>query len=135
MLHAHGMEHFFSTRPSALGDPIIFLDLAGSAPPGEIGTKAANLTELLASRLPVPAGFCIPSSAADQHLQGGDVPGRLEAVLACAGECGPDERRALLSDLHQAIVEAPMPESLAAAIDRAYRMLQSERLAVRSSAT
>lgn len=94
----------------------------------EVGGKAANLGELIGAGFVVPSGFCVTTGAYRQVAAGGhledvlDVPVRDIAGLA-------ERARA-------AILAAPVPIAVAAAVVGAYRALGHDvPVAVRSSAT
>lgn len=111
------------------------LDLAGG--------KAANLGELMSAGLPVPDGFCLTTEAyrratgAPSSLLPGIV--YVQAGLKPAHGAGPLDPSAL-ADLatgaRNAILAAPIPDDIAAAVEQAYRGLGNDvPVAVRSSAT
>jgi phosphohistidine swiveling domain-containing protein len=101
------------------------------------GGKAANLGELTRAGLPVPPGFCVTTTAYAQVAAGAD----LEPVLAAlaATPAGDTARLAeLATQARAALLAAPMPASVAAAIADAYSVLgngAAPPVAVRSSAT
>ncbi len=86
----------------------------------EVGGKAANLGELIAAGFDVPAGFCVATSAYRAA-----TAGRLPAgPVVDAGA------------VRAAVLAAPMPDDVAAAVRAAYLSLGSDvPVAVRSSAT
>jgi pyruvate,water dikinase len=88
-----------------------------------VGGKAANLGELIGAGFPVPAGFAVTTVAYAEIAAGLELDGTLDdAQLA-------EQARATL-------LAAPLPESIADAIRRAYAALGSDApVAVRSSAT
>ena len=95
------------------------LDEVGSGDLGLVGGKAANLGELLRGGFAVPDGFCVTAPV-------------YTAVARAAGlsadEPGERARSALLA--------APVPADVAAALEKAYAALGDEvPVAVRSSAT
>ena len=94
---------------------------AGDLP--RVGGKAANLGELIAAGLPVPGGFCVTTDAYARVARTG-VP---------AGPVDPARAR-------EALLAAPVPDDVVAAVRRAYRALgdgdgAGVPVAVRSSAT
>jgi pyruvate,water dikinase len=100
--------------------PVVF-ELSGlsSAHLAEVGGKAANLGELISAGFRVPDGFCV-GTAAYRSATDGRLPG------------GPVEAAAVRA----AVLAAPMPEPVAAAIRKRYAQLGSDvPVAVRSSAT
>jgi rifampicin phosphotransferase len=92
-----------------------------------VGGKGANLAELIAGGFPVPGGFCVDTTG---YLEAAAVAG-LDDVLA-AGT--PD----LAGRARAALLAAPIPEAVAAAVRAAYDDLGDAAdvpVAVRSSAT
>lgn len=86
------------------------------------GGKAANLGELIRAGFPVPAGFCITTTAYQQVAE--------DAFDAGAP---PEE---LAERARAAILASPVPTGVAKAVSRAYRSLgDNVPVAVRSSAT
>ena len=90
------------------------------------GGKAANLGELLAARMPVPPGFCLTTTAYREVAAGAEVRAAI-AGLARGGTAAA---------VRAALLAAPVPPAIAAALGRAYAGLGAEVVvAVRSSAT
>jgi rifampicin phosphotransferase len=88
------------------------------------GGKAANLGELLAAGFAVPPGFCVTTAAYARIA----TAAHLDAALDAGPEPAERARAALLA--------APVPEDVAAAVRDAYRELGPDAaVAVRSSAT
>jgi len=111
------------------------LDLAGG--------KAANLGELMSAGLPVPDGFCLTTEAYRRATgaPASMLPGLayVQAALKPAPGAGPVDSSALAdlaADARSAILAAPIPADIAAAVEQAYRGLGHDvPVAVRSSAT
>ncbi|MGH3871079.1 MAG: PEP/pyruvate-binding domain-containing protein [Pseudonocardiaceae bacterium] len=104
-------------RPGVVDQELV-LDLGclGAQLLAVVGGKAANLGELIRAGFPVPPGFCVTTTAYQQVA--GDVSAQ-----------DPEQARA-------AILTTPVPDAVAAAVDRAYRALGDDvPVAVRSSAT
>ncbi|MCY1676097.1 PEP-utilizing enzyme [Pseudarthrobacter sp. SL88] len=127
----------------------------------EVGGKAANLGELLSAGLPVPEGFCLTTEAyrlvtgipdavnpelaavqaALRMAQGG--PGQPDSAAPEATALGipaPDipalDIPALAAKARAAVVSAPLPPEVSAAVERAYGQMGPDvPVAVRSSAT
>ncbi len=88
-----------------------------------VGGKAANLGELIRAGFPVPPGFCLTTAAYQQ-------------VAADAVDPGAQDTGRLAEQARAAILAAPVPATVADAVDRAYRALgDGVPVAVRSSAT
>jgi len=101
------------------------LDLVAARDLAFAGGKAVNLAELIGASFPVPDGFCVGTPA---YAQAAAVGG-LDAVLAEPEQDLPGRARA-------ALLAAPVPPEVAAAITDAYAALGDRvPVAVRSSAT
>ncbi|MGW9413641.1 PEP/pyruvate-binding domain-containing protein [Arthrobacter cupressi] len=117
---------------------IIGLDGIRATMLDEVGGKAANLGEMAAAGLPVPAGFCLTTAAYRHALQGGPESG-LGAVLTELETVPPDDLERL-ADLagraRTAVLDAGMPDAVEASLRDAYLSLGPDTaVAVRSSAT
>ncbi len=99
-----------------------------------VGGKALNLGRMLAAGLPVPTGFCVTTAA--YRRVAGDLLDGVIAKLGGDDRGAADERSELAERARQLILEAPVPEDLAAAITAHYASLGADvPVAVRSSAT
>ena len=102
-----------------------------------VGGKAANLGELTAAGLPVPAGFCLTTEAYRRVAGGTD----LTQVCAALAATSPSETVTLTGLARRArelLAAAPMPPDVAGAVSAAYAALGDGAgvpVAVRSSAT
>ncbi|UKA54882.1 phosphoenolpyruvate synthase [Arthrobacter sp. FW305-BF8] len=108
-------------------------DLSASMLP-EVGGKAANLGELIAAGLPVPAGFCLTTRAYIQAVE----PLGLADVHHALQDTPADDLEALASLAARArsqIISAELPTAIAGEVLTAYRALDGVPVAVRSSAT
>ena len=99
------------------------------------GGKAANLGELIGAGFAVPTGFCVTTSAYQQVAAGRQLEEVLDALDdaldAPVGDVGGLAERA-----RSAILAAPVPAAVVAAVASAYRALGTDvPVAVRSSAT
>ncbi len=103
------------------------------------GAKAVNLARIKNELgLPAPDGFVVTTAGFDLFLRENHLVGPIEEMLAAFD---PDEEASAQAcrRIRDRIQETPLPEVLAAAIDREYRALAARRgsspqLAVRSSA-
>ena len=99
------------------------------------GGKAANLGELTRAGLPVPPGFCVATAAYELVAEGAD----LRRVLDHLTETRPEDTARLAelaAEARAALLAAPVPADIVAAVGEAYRALgNSPPVAVRSSAT
>ena len=144
------------TAAASGADLVVDLRRLSAGMLAEVGGKAANLGELLSAGLPVPEGFCLTTKAyrlvtgvpdavnpelaavqaALRSAQGG--PGQPDSAAPEATALGipaPDIP-ALAAKARAAVVSAPLPPEVSAAVERAYgRMGPDVPVAVRSSAT
>jgi phosphohistidine swiveling domain-containing protein len=101
-----------------------------------VGGKALNLGRLAAAGLPVPRGFCLTTAA--YRLA---APRELDALAAHLDGAGPekatagDALRELAVRAREMIVTSPIPHEVDAAVRKAYAVMGSPAVAVRSSAT
>ena len=113
-----------------------FRDIGGDALPAA-GGKAVNLGELIRAGFPVPAGFCVTTTA--YELVAGDV--RLDPILTALARTRPDDAARLAelaAEARTVLSAARVPDALTRAITTAYAELGGEApvpVAVRSSAT
>lgn len=110
---------------------IVPLDSIGPIDEIMVGSKAASLIRLRKTGLPVPDGFIVGGSLYREHLERNNLIARIKSITEKKG--GADT--ALLLDLRQAIIKAPMAETQRLDIEKNYNSLGAERLAIRSSAT
>jgi phosphohistidine swiveling domain-containing protein len=116
------------------GAVVLGFDAIGDDMLAAVGGKAANLGRLHRADLPVPPGFCVTTAA--YRLAAGAVLGPILDDLA--GGPAPDQAAvaALAERARAALVAAPMPAAVAAAVTEAYQAMGDEEpVAVRSSAT
>ena len=86
------------------------------------GGKAANLGELVRAGLPVPPGFCITTHAYALATASADLGPVLDALAATPAE-DTARRAELAAEARAAILAAPIPDAVAAAVRRAYAAL------------
>jgi pyruvate,water dikinase len=99
------------------------------------GGKAAALGELTRAGIHVPRGYVITAAAFGLVMDVVDPSGALRAGLGslAADDLGGIARAA--ADMRARVLAAPVPDGLAAEITDCYRRLDTEAVAVRSSAT
>jgi rifampicin phosphotransferase len=102
---------------------------------GPAGHKAFSLARLAGAGLPVPPGFCVTSAAYREHLSGNALTEEIAALLRNAAKHKHQETRGALQELRRKIAAAPLVGGLRDELERAYRELGADVLAVRSSAT
>ncbi len=116
---------------------VTVVPLDGSRPVDEmaIGSKAMSLVRLSQIGIAVPAGFCITQTAFSEHLEQNDLVVRLRMAVAKMAGAEPQAKEALLSDLRQAVIQAPLADAVGRQIEDHHRRLRADRVAVRSSGT
>jgi pyruvate,water dikinase len=100
-----------------------------------VGGKAFGLARLIRAGFPVPDGFCITTIAYRKHVARPNLTQFLKEALGNLDRLQLQERAKVLNDIRQRIIEAPLSETLEAAVADAYCLLRADRVAVRSSAT
>jgi pyruvate,water dikinase len=115
-------------------DVILLADIL-EADAASVGPKATSLARMNRLGLPVPRAFCIRGAAYRGHLRANGLIDTIAASIDSLDRATPQQARDALARVRQAIVEAPLSESLRAEIERRYDELGAERVAVRSSAT
>jgi len=93
-----------------------------------------SLIRLGRTGLAVPPGLIITAAAFREHLEQNKLHARLNAATNLK-EAGSQAKKELLSSLRQTIVEAPLAEAVRNEIEKNYRRLGAEYVAVRSSGT
>jgi pyruvate,water dikinase len=113
----------------------IFLDAARTIDEKAIGAKAISLVRLKRIGLSVPAGFFITEAVFRQHLQQNNLTSRLKSAVNVLATAELSAKVSMLSDLRQAISDAPLAKAVCRKIEEHYRALGAGCVAVRSSAT
>ena len=114
---------------------IVQLDTTRHINKTAIGPKALSLIRLDRIGLKVPAGFCITAAGFREHLEQNNLSVRLKAAADELAKTESLAKEELLSALRQAIVEAPLAETVRHEIEKHYRKLGADYVAVRSSGT
>jgi pyruvate,water dikinase len=102
-----------------------------------VGGKAAQLGELIRAGFTVPAGFCITTTAYAQVSQSAEVD-TLLSQLRAVSPTDTVRQAELARAVRSAILRAPVPSHITAAITEAHQSLMQHTpgsMAVRSSAT
>ncbi len=103
------------------------LDGLRAADASAYGSKAANLGEIVAGKLPgvaVPPGFGIPISYYAAHVHAAGIDAHIEAMLTdpkFRGSLG--ERKLALARIRQEIVDAPLAPAFVTALGAAHQKL------------
>jgi phosphohistidine swiveling domain-containing protein len=125
-------------------DLVVDLSRLASASLATVGGKALNLGRLVAAGFPVPPGFCLTTAAYRKAAPAGldAITARLDGVGSEGPETSdggtglPDDGRdGLARQAREAVLAAPVPPGVEAAIREAYAAMGSGPVAVRSSAT
>jgi len=122
--------------PEGRGRPLIVaLDHVDAGALPLVGGKAANLGELIAAGLPVPAGFCVTTEAYRDVAAAAELAEILDRLAATpAGDT--DALAGLARQARERILATVMPALVADAVAAAYLALgDGVPVAVRSSAT
>ena len=114
---------------------IVPLDTTRHVDKTAIGPKALSFIRLGRIGITVPAGFCITAAAFREHLEQNNLLARLKAAVNELAKTEPQAKEEHLSLLRQAIVEAPLAETVRHEIEENYRKLGADYVAVRSSGT
>ena len=94
------------------------------------GPKAQNLCRLSSVHFPVPRGFCITGDIYRKHIQQNNLtPLIISAIKSARGNLSE-----ALSSLCAAIINSPVCESAGQEIKKQFSLLNSDSVAVRSSA-
>ena len=100
-----------------------------------VGGKAANLGVLTRAGLPVPPGICVTTEAYRQVAAGVALSALMDAIAATPAT-DTERLASLAGQMRTALLAAPVPPHVAAAVIAGYRQLGSNvPVAVRSSAT
>ncbi|MBN2455730.1 MAG: PEP/pyruvate-binding domain-containing protein [Sedimentisphaerales bacterium] len=113
---------------------IVTLDTHQNIDETMVGAKAVGLARLKKIGLTVPRFFCITTTAFREHLEANELVGKIESVLDKLNSTPPKERKSLLLEIQQAIINASLTVKLRNEIENHYRRLAANRVAVRSSA-
>jgi pyruvate,water dikinase len=99
------------------------------------GGKGASLGEMLNAGIPVPDGFVVLSTTFDAFLKEADLIQEVEAILHTVDHKTISSVESASEKIQQLIKHADMPEDIKAEVESQFSSLNSEFVAVRSSAT
>ncbi|MDQ6661392.1 MAG: phosphoenolpyruvate synthase, partial [Chloroflexota bacterium] len=102
-----------------------------------VGGKAANLGEMTRAELPVPAGFCVTTTAYTLVAEGAGLESILDTLASTSADDAPRLER-YAADARSCLLAASIPDKIGEAIIEAYEALGNGEpipVAVRSSAT
>lgn len=114
---------------------VISLETAQLINEKEVGPKAAGLFRLSRAGLAVPPGFCVTAAVFREHVERNNLTERIKSAADELAESNPEAKAAVLSNLREAIVEAPISETTRLKIENHYLTLGAKHVAVRSSGT
>ena len=101
----------------------------------ELGGKGQSLARLVSAGVPVPNGFHITTAAYDSFVDQYGLKGPIKQQLATLNESADEPTDQATSAIAAQFVEHEIPAEIAAEVVRAYHLLGSPPVAVRSSAT
>lgn len=99
------------------------------------GGKGASLGEMLQSNIPVPDGYVVLSTTFDEFLHKSDLAQEIDAILESVDHKTISSVESASEKIQELIKHASMPEDIKAEIESQFSLLNSEFVAVRSSAT
>ena len=99
------------------------------------GGKGASLGEMTQAGIPVPPGFVVLSSTFDQFIKDADLVQEIDAILGKVDHKEIHTVESASDQIQGLIKSATMPESIADEIKKQFKNLNTEYVAVRSSAT
>jgi len=99
------------------------------------GGKGASLGEMTRAGIPVPGGFVVLSSAFDKFVEGADLNVEIDAALNMVDTEKIHTVEEASERIQGMIVSSEMPQDIAKEIEREFKKLDAELVAVRSSAT
>lgn len=99
------------------------------------GGKGASLGEMLNAGIPVPDGFVVLSTTFDAFLKEADLIQEVEAILHTVDHKTISSVESASEKIQELIKHADMPEDIKAEVESQFSSLNSEFVAVRSSAT
>ena len=123
-------DHIMPSAPMTTASIALILPLADAQKSRRTGTKATNLSKLVAARFAVPRGFVLSADAYRSHLWASG------ARTAASAQVEAEQREAI----REAILSRPIPEDVWRAVAEAYERLSWQtgiaepKVAVRSSA-
>lgn len=99
------------------------------------GGKGASLGELLRAKIPVPPGFVITTQAFEQFLTETDINVEIDSILHTVNHTEIHTVEGAAEKIQSLILGAKMPKNIEHEIKTEFKKLNSNFVAVRSSAT
>ncbi len=102
---------------------------------GTAGGKGASLGEMTQAGIPVPPGFVLLSSAFEYFLEATDLQIEIDALLGTVDVAAMHTIEDASGKIQELILSKKLPEDIRSEISSEFKNLDSEFVAVRSSAT
>jgi len=99
------------------------------------GGKGASLGEMTQAGIPVPSGFVILASAFEHFIEAVDLNIEIEAILKTVQIENMETVERASEQIQALILAKEIPEDIAREIEKGFKKLDAEFVAVRSSAT
>jgi phosphoenolpyruvate synthase/pyruvate phosphate dikinase len=99
------------------------------------GGKGASLGEMINAGIPVPDGFVVLATTFDEFLHKADLIQEIDAILESVDHKAVHSIDAASEKIQELIKHATMPVDIASEIESQFEKLDSDFVAVRSSAT
>ncbi|MFA5987336.1 MAG: PEP/pyruvate-binding domain-containing protein [Candidatus Paceibacterota bacterium] len=99
------------------------------------GGKGASLGEMTNAKIPVPGGFVVLSTTFEKFLEETDLDVEIDSILHTVNHKETHTVENASEKIQALIMEAKMPDDIAADIVKFHKELGAEFVAVRSSAT
>lgn len=99
------------------------------------GGKGASLGEMLNAGIPVPDGFVVLSTTFDEFIKQAEIEADIEGILDQVDHKAVHTIDEASTKIQEIIINTKMPEAIEKEIIESFNILNSEFVAVRSSAT
>ena len=93
------------------------------------GAKALSLARLRRIGLAVPQSLCIMATAFREHLEANELAGEIRTALDKLNSASAEDKKSILLEIRQTIVDAPLAAELREQIEEHYRRLGAGRVA------
>ena len=102
---------------------------------GIAGGKGASLSEMTRAGIPVPPGFVVLASAFEQFLKETDINVEIDAILDQLNHDDIKSVEQASVEIRELIKDTNFPQDISQEIEKEFKKLNAEYVAVRSSAT
>ncbi len=99
------------------------------------GGKGASLGEMTQAGIPVPPGFVVLSTTFETFIKEADLVAEIDAIIDNVNHKDINSVETASEKIQALIKNASMPENIAKEIEEQFKLLDTEYVAVRSSAT